>query len=223
MIISVCTAAFVLVGLRLWQSRIDQRRRSGVFIVDEGQERWLVDFVASVATGTVYPKLYYRYFYKVPHHTDRDLSRDYDLREITQPRGYCGVHPTLPSLWEMRLTSESWTRAKQDALAVLERPKGSFRSARRRAKKANVALGFEPTWEPVPEWLQKILNARHEVFLRYRGALEYGTYEIHTGRVEDLERYLTRDWSPLCSNGSKESSKSRRFPKRTYFANLAAR
>jgi hypothetical protein len=204
----------VLMGLlRYWQSRIDLRRRSAVFIIEEERERWVVDFTTRM--------MYYRYFYKVPHVTDRDLSQDYEIRP-RKPWTGSGVHLVIPSLWEMRLTSKSWSQAKQEALTILERPKGSFRSVRRRAKKANKALGLEPAWEPVPPWLIEILNSRHEVYLRYEIAREEGLYANHPGRVEDLEPYLTRDGSPACSSGSKGGSRPKRYLKIYGTANSTA-
>ena len=196
-------------GLRYWQNRIDDRRRSAVFIVNDGNERWLVDFTPKL----VYPRLYYRYFYKIPHPTDRDMSLEYYITE-----GFPA------NSWKMRLTSESWTKTKQEALSILERPKGSFRSARRRAKKANAALGLKPTWEPVPSWLQPILVDRYKVYLKYqKHRFENEAYLNHPGRVEDLEQYLTLDGSPTCSNGSRGGSQSRMSPRRSGSASPVGR
>jgi hypothetical protein len=201
MITTYILGAVSLVVLWYWQSLVHIRLRSAVFVVNDGNERWVVDFTTKT--------LYYRYFYKVPHPTDRDLNQDYEIRSR---RTGSGIHITPPLIWEMRLTGKSWARAKQEALAILENPKGSFRSVRRRAKKASVALGSEPTWEPVPFWLIRILNSRYEVFLKYQVAQEV-TYQNHPGRVENLERYLTQGEGFSCSNGSKGGSLPKRFLK----------
>lgn len=44
-------------------------------------------------------------------------------------------------------------------------------------------------------------------------AYEEETYQNHPSRVEDIKRYLTRDGSPICSNGSKGGSQSKRYLK----------
>ena len=213
MIVMGCTIGLILAGLWYQQSRFDARRHSGAFIHDEGPERWVVDFTTNT--------LYYRYFWKVPHHTDRDLSRDYELRTRPPWRG-SGVSIVVAPLWEMRLTSESWTRAKQEALAILENPSGFLKVTRRRAKRVNARLGLEPQWDPVPGWLIGVLNSRREVFDRYWGRCQDGTYDNHPGRVEDIRSYLTRK-RPQCSSGFSSGSKSPKSPRTRYIVSHVGR
>jgi hypothetical protein len=207
MIVMGCLIGLVCAGLWYRQSRIDTRRHSGAFIHDEGPERWVVDFTTNT--------LYYRYFWKVPHHTDRDLSRDYELRTRRPWRGTGVINIDLVPLWEMRLTNESWTRAKQEALAILENPFGFLKVTRRRTKRVNASLGLKPEWEPVPGWLIGVLNSRREVFDRYQGRCQDGTYDNHPGRVEDIESYLTRKGNS-CSSGFSSGSKSPKSPRTRY-------
>lgn len=212
MIIYCIIAGLALVGFVIGQNRLDIRRRSGAFILDDGGERWVVDFTIGM--------MYYRYFYKVPHPTDRYLGLDYEIR-LTHPliwRG-CGVtvEPPETHLWEMRLTKESHDLAHRDAVDRLLNPSGLSEKSRNRVSKEIqidlLELGPEPTWKPVPPWLIGVLESRHKVFLRYPLAYEEGIYQNHPGRVEDIKRYLTRDGSPTCSNGSKGGSQSKRYLK----------
>ena len=205
MITACILGGLTFAGLKFWQSLIDTRRRSAVLIVNEGLERWVVDFTTRM--------MYYRCFYKVPHPTDRNLGLDYEIRPIIPSVwGKCGEMQPKPLMWEMRLTKESYDLAHRGAVDRLLNPSGLSGKSRNRVRKETqldlLELGPEPTWKPVPHWLVGILNSRHEVFLRYPLV-----YENHPGRIEDLKRYLTRDWRPLCSNGSKDGSRSKRYLK----------
>jgi len=212
MITACILGGVLLAGLRVWKHRIDTSRRSAVFIVNEGLERWLVDFTTGM--------MYYRHFYKVPHQTDRNLGLDYEILPIIPSVwrwcGVPGVQPT-PLTWKMRLTKESHDLAHRGAVDRLLNPSGLSDKSRNRVRKETqlylLELGPEPTWKPVPHWLVGILNSRYEVFFRYKLAGEEGVYENHPGRVEGLERYLTRDWRSLCSNGSKGGSRPKRYLK----------
>jgi hypothetical protein len=208
MITTYILGGLVIAGLSFWQNLINTRRRSSMFIVNDGLERWLVDFTIM--------RMYYRHFYKVPHPTDRDLSLNYEIRSRMAWTG-SGVHTLIPQLWEMKLTKESHDLTHRSAVDRLANPSGLSVKSRNRVRKEIqldlIELGPEPTWKPVPHWLKVILNSRHEVFLRYQLPHEEGLYENHPGRVEDLERYLTRDGSLTCSNGLKGGSQSKRYLK----------
>ena len=44
MITACILGGLAFAGLKIWQNSIDNRRRSAVILIDNGLERWLVDF-----------------------------------------------------------------------------------------------------------------------------------------------------------------------------------